>query len=47
LLRATLPVLCDEPLRRTAQVLRERNAIDEEISAITHRPMTSRHLGEL
>ncbi len=29
-----------------AQLLRERNAIDAEIAAITHRPMTSGHLGE-
>jgi hypothetical protein len=33
-------------MRRIAQLLRERNAIDEEIAAITHRPMTSGHLGE-
>jgi hypothetical protein len=35
-----------EPMRRIAELLRERNAIDEEIAAITHRPMTSGHLGE-
>jgi hypothetical protein len=35
-----------EPVRRIARLLRERNAIDEEIAAITHRPMTSGHLGE-
>jgi hypothetical protein len=33
-------------MRRVAQLLRERNAIDQEIAAITHRPMTSGHLGE-
>lgn len=33
-------------MRRIAQLLHERNAIDEEIAAITHRPMTSGHLGE-
>lgn len=36
----------DEPMRRIAQLLRERNGIDEEIAAITRRPMTSGHLGE-
>ena len=45
-LRATLPDVYDEPMRRVAQLLRERNAIDKEIAAITHRPMTSGHLGE-
>jgi hypothetical protein len=33
-------------MRRIAELLRERNAIDEQIAAITHRPMTSGHLGE-
>lgn len=33
-------------MRRIAHLLRERNAIDEEIAAVTHRPMTSGHLGE-
>jgi hypothetical protein len=33
-------------MRRIADLLRERNAIDEEIAAITHRPMTAGHLGE-
>jgi hypothetical protein len=33
-------------MRRIAQLLQERNAIDEEIAAITRRPMTSGHLGE-
>lgn len=36
----------DESIRRIAQLLRERNAIDAEIAAIMHRPMTSGHLGE-
>lgn len=46
LLHATLPGVNYEPMRRIAELLRERNAIDEEIAAITHRPMTSGHLGE-
>lgn len=46
MLRATLPDVNDEPMRRIAQLLRERNAIDKAIAAITHRPMTSGHLGE-
>ena len=33
-------------MRRLAALLRRRNVIDEEIAAITHRPMTSGHLGE-
>src|ERR1035437_1979762 len=33
-------------MRRMAQLLRERNAIDAEIAALMHRPMTSGHLGE-
>jgi len=33
-------------IRRIAELLRERNIIDEEIAVITHRPMTSGHLGE-
>ena len=36
----------DEPIRRIAQLLHERNAIDAEIAARMHRPMTSGHLGE-
>ena len=36
----------DESMRRVAQLLRERNAIDAEIATIMHRPMTSGHLGE-
>jgi hypothetical protein len=36
----------NEPMAQIAQLLRERNAIDAEIAAITHRPMTSGHLGE-
>ncbi len=43
---ATLPGVHDEPLGRIARLLQERNAIDEEIAAITGRPMTSGHLGE-
>jgi hypothetical protein len=35
-----------EPLQRIAELLRERNALDAEIGAIMHRPMTSGHLGE-
>ena len=31
---------------RIARMLQERNAIDEEIAAITGRPMTSGHLGD-
>jgi hypothetical protein len=38
--------MSDGLIRRIAQLLRERNALDEEIAAITHRPMTSGHLGE-
>jgi hypothetical protein len=34
------------PMRRVAGLLRDRNLIDEEIGAITNRPMTSGHLGE-
>jgi hypothetical protein len=41
-----LPAVDDEPMRRIAQLLGERNAIDEEIAAITRRSMTSGHLGE-
>jgi hypothetical protein len=33
-------------MRRIAELLRDRNLIDEEIAAITNRPMTSGHLGE-
>ena len=33
-------------MRRMAQLLHERNAIDAEIAALMHRPMTSGHLGE-
>jgi hypothetical protein len=43
---ATLPGVHDEPMGRIARLLHERNAIDEEIAAITGRPMTSGHLGE-
>ena len=34
------------PTGRIAELLRERNIIDDEIAAITRRPMTSGHLGE-
>lgn len=44
--RATLPDVNDEHIKRIAELLRERNAIDAEIAAIMHRPMTSGHLGE-
>lgn len=43
---ATLPDVNDEPMKRIAELLRERNAVDAEIAAIIHRPMTSGHLGE-
>jgi hypothetical protein len=43
---ATLPDVNDEHLKRIAELLRERNAVDAEIAAIMHRPMTSGHLGE-
>ncbi len=43
---ATLPDVQDEPIKRIAELLRERNALDAEIGAIMHRPMTSGHLGE-
>jgi len=33
-------------MRRAAELLRNRNAIDQDIAAITGRPMTSGHLGE-
>jgi hypothetical protein len=33
-------------MRRAAEPLRNRNAIDQDIAAITGRPMTSGHLGE-
>ena len=36
----------DEPIRRIAQLLHERNAIDAEIATVMRRPMTSGHLGE-
>jgi hypothetical protein len=35
-----------EPMRRIAELLRERNSLDADIAAIMHRPMTSGHLGE-
>jgi hypothetical protein len=43
---ATLPDVDDEPIKRIAELLHERNALDAEIAAIMHRPMTSGHLGE-
>jgi hypothetical protein len=33
-------------LARVAALLRERNAIDAKLAQLTHRPMTSGHLGE-
>jgi hypothetical protein len=33
-------------MKRIAELLRRRNALDVEIAAIIHRPMTSGHLGE-
>src|SRR5271165_4052971 len=38
--------MVDEPIKRIAELLDERNALDAEIAAIMHRPMTSGHLGE-
>jgi hypothetical protein len=43
---ATLPDVDDEPINRIAELLHERNALDAEIAAIMHRPMTSGHPGE-
>jgi hypothetical protein len=43
---ATVPDVNDEPMKRIAGLLRERNAVDAEIAAIIRRPMTSGHLGE-
>jgi hypothetical protein len=40
--RATLRDVDDEPMKRIAELLRERNAVDAEIAAIMHRPMTYR-----
>lgn len=36
----------EELVARIAELLRERNALDEEIAAITCRPMSAGHLGE-
>lgn len=36
----------DQRVKRIAELLRERNAVDAEIAAIMHRPMTSGHLGQ-
>lgn len=36
----------DATMERIAGLLRERNAIDDQIAAVIHRPMTSGHLGE-
>jgi hypothetical protein len=36
----------DDDLSRVAQLLQERNRIDDQIAAITERPMTLGHLGE-
>jgi len=35
-----------DSLGRAAALLRERNAIDDELARLTQRPMTSGHLGE-
>jgi hypothetical protein len=35
-----------EALRKLANLLRTRNAIDAEIATVIHRPMTAGHLGE-
>lgn len=44
--RATLPDVDDELIKRAAELLQKRNAVDAEIAGIIHRPMTSGHLGE-
>jgi hypothetical protein len=36
----------EEPVRRIAEILGRRNAIDDEIAGIIDRPMTAGHLGE-
>jgi hypothetical protein len=36
----------DSSVERIADLLRDRNALDEEIAAVIGRPMTSGHLGE-
>jgi hypothetical protein len=41
-----VPDVDDEPVRRIAELLRDRNSIDAHIAAIMQRPMTSGHLGE-
>jgi len=43
---STPPDVGNEPIKRIAELLRERNALDAEIAAIVHRPMTSGHPGE-
>ncbi len=42
----TLPAVDADSLGRAAALLRERNAIDDELARLTQRPMTSGHLGE-
>lgn len=44
--RATLPDVNDELIKRAAELLSKRNAVDAGIAGIMHRPMTSGHLGE-
>lgn len=38
--------MSDSQVEQIAELLRERNAIDEKIAAIIQRPMTAGHLGE-
>ncbi|MGA4991435.1 hypothetical protein [Nonomuraea bangladeshensis] len=38
--------MSDAEVERIAELLRERNAVDEKIAAIIQRPMTAGHLGE-
>ncbi len=38
--------MTDDEVARIAQLLRDRNAIDDQIAAIIERPMASGHLGE-
>jgi restriction endonuclease Mrr len=42
----TLRCMPDPQMQEIAELLRERNAIDEKIAAIIKRPMTAGHLGE-
>ena len=41
-----LSLMAAENLRLIAQLLQERNKIDEQIASVIHRPMTAGHLGE-